>query len=246
MVRYNKSFYRRLGYNRRRYRPRRYIYKRRPLNIVRRRRPRIQYRGNLAQGMPPVLYMWFKTQSNNLDIQPVAVTGAYSLNLNSMKDPMGTLGSSQPYLFDQLCSATAFYSRYQVYFGSVSIDIINEGADSLRVGICVTPDNATPTTMQEVITQKGGYYKVAGPTGSGMEHIRLYKKWSVKRTLSNFDTNDLQAAAANDPTKRIYLWIFLESVATGSPGNVDAVGQVRLMQRCKLLDVNRQALSVDS
>lgn len=190
--------------------------------------------GRITTGFPNRLKYRFKSISNNLAITPATTFSSYSFNVNSLPDPFGTGGSSRPYMYNQLSD---LYNHYMVYSGVFRFTFVNQTPNPVRVGIVTRADNEAPTTMQELLMVKGAYVIDLTEAGGSRSRGYVQKSFKVSRWFGrNGLYSTLGATFDNEPAKRLYMFVAIESISHAGGANILGVAQIQAFQNTLLYD----------
>lgn len=164
--------------------------------------------------MPNILKTQFRFNSR-LTLDYNATTGVSSqLSLigNSLFDPLGSSGTAQPPLFDQLM---VFYQSYYVTGCAIKITFTNT-QDAALVVYCTPVTDITDTYSTATGTMMpGAVSKVLGPLNGSSSTVVVNNYASTKRIKGNANTDDLRGGAGVSPAELWYWHISSAPVFNG-------------------------------
>lgn len=195
---------------------------------------RRRFRGRRRRTAVP-LRMYRRLRTVTYWSADLAAGGALSqtfLKLNSIYDPTGNIGISQPYAHDELA---LLYNRYQVVKYNVKIEwVSSDNTNPLVVGFTALPESTSLTAYAHYMEIPG---TVSRMCTMDVDKTMLFKSGGVNSQLSTTRLPDdvLQADMGNDPTRVLYGHVWAQAVdAATDAGRVTAV--ITLTQTVKLFD----------
>lgn len=140
------------------------------------------------------------------------VSTAFNLIANSLFDPLGVSGTTQPPMFDELM---AFYQKYEVYGCKITITASAVG-DYPTLFYCVPVTDLTDTyTSATATVMPGSKYKCVGAFGGGNAIVRLDNYANTRNVIGITNTGSNQGTATTSPTGLWYWHIsFAPTIAT--------------------------------
>lgn len=125
-------------------------------------------------------------------------TGVANLKANSLTDPMGTSGTAQPPMFDQLM---VFYRRYCVLGCSIKIHITPRDAIPIMFYCVPVVDTSASYTLDTANNMPGMKKVLISPdNASGTTTLQNYMRTETITGLRIGD-DTLYGSSTNDPTK---------------------------------------------
>jgi len=141
----------------------------------------------------------------NLDYDgATGISSIINLQANSLFDPLGTAGTAQPPMFDQLMS---FYGKYQVIKCAVKMTATN--TNEVPVIVYCVPITDITDTYTEATAAIMPYAKrcVVGSLNGSNSVGRIYNSASTKSVVGIADASDLQGTPIANPA-RLWYWHF--------------------------------------
>lgn len=206
------------------------------------RRFRRRFRGRRRRtGIP--LRMWRRLRTVMYWSPELEAAGALSqvyLKLNSTYDPTGNIGTSQPYMRDQLA---ALYKRYQVTSYSVKIEwVTSDNTYPIIVGFTPQPETTALTAYAHYMELPG---TVSRMCTMDVDKTILFKSGKVNSQLTPgaiVSDDVLQADVGQDPARVLFGHVWAQVIdAAADAGKVTAV--ITLTQNVKFFDPITQARS---
>jgi len=147
-----------------------------------------------------------------LALDYVGSTGAASvvnLKANSLFDPLGASGATQPPFFDQIMS---FYQRYEVTGCSLKMTVTNTQDAPVCVYMVPVTDITDTYTLATAAVMPNAKMRVLGSL-NGSSSVLIFSNYAkTKNVVGVANTDDLQGASGADPT-RIWYWHISSSPA---------------------------------
>lgn len=149
---------------------------------------------------------------------------------NSLFDPDQSGVGHQPLGFDQY---SAFYANYQVNGFSITLDIRNDAAVSIKGVLCFSDTDSSSNNVSQCSEMKYAYPFTIGPL-TGQNNYRI-KKFISMRKLHGLrrteNEENLQAAVGSNPADPGYCWVKFESMDGATNVKVFCIARIKYYAR---------------
>lgn len=155
------------------------------------------------------------------------ITGEYTsivktLNLNSLFDPLGTFGATQPNGYDQI---KALYEAYHVDRGVVRLNLSHADASPVTMVAYISTNATAQTTFAAAATQPGAKFTVINTADSTNSNIII--PWNRARAQGRTKVVNDDASVGSNPINLVYLHILCSADTNMSN---ESILTVKMMQ----------------
>lgn len=193
---------RNMGYKKRRYYPRRRLYRKQPAKVQK------QFLAS-GIGFPRMMKITHKyTAQFNLTTAAGAMN-AYNYIANAMTDIDPTAaGDQQPMNYDQM---VAIYRHYVVIGSKIKVIMMPTAGSVHLWGVYVNDDTTSPTSARAMQQQPGTQWRLSNNSAVPKENM-IIAKWSAKKTFGGglLANNSLQGTNGANPAEQSYFTIFYQ------------------------------------
>lgn len=138
-----------------------------------------------------------------IDLSNVATPGtiAYTtFNLNSLYDPLFSVGGNQPRFYDQLFSASGPFLNYRVMGAKIKVRFINDNTSAgalSHVGVFVRDGSAgNVSTVNEPIELPNNKYRILETMNAGNQHAVITRYINIANEMNVSQVQDNEEGQA--------------------------------------------------
>jgi len=183
---------------------------------------------------PPKRLLTRLESSLNLAVAPGATSTGYIFPCQSITDPFGSNGTTQPRGNDRLAQ---LYNLYMVFGGTMYINYTNETTNPVKMITYIDNDSTnTSGSYEEARQQVGSRELVITEAGGSRTLGRMKRVWSTRlerlRSDANYAIWQATSETGADAKARgeIFLHINFYSQKSSNPANITGVLNLRLFQ----------------
>ncbi len=183
----------------------------------------VDFDGAFATSMSVIL----KTSISLSEGAASGAVSAFTIQGNSVRDPFGDSGNTQPAGFDNLLGANGPYNTYRVSAAELTLDLINTSSSVIAYWCLYTSDDSTPlTTMNDARSQPFAQYGILALNSATPEaHVKMGA--TTRGVIGRKLYTEGKSAHGSDPADIWHFHFLVQDVAASGTSAVRVNANLR-------------------